>query len=83
VADLHPGPPRRKITNYGWSTSSALARRGAPQVNPGRLASRHGIHHWLEAPRARLHGRIALTSLLADIHGYGSRPHRAAVSLPR
>jgi hypothetical protein len=24
VAALHPGPPRRKITIYGWSTSGLL-----------------------------------------------------------
>jgi alkanesulfonate monooxygenase SsuD/methylene tetrahydromethanopterin reductase-like flavin-dependent oxidoreductase (luciferase family) len=29
VAALHSGPPRRKITNYGWST------RAAPHPNPG------------------------------------------------
>jgi hypothetical protein len=32
VADLHPGPPRRKITNYGWSNS-----------RPDAIATRAGV----------------------------------------
>jgi hypothetical protein len=46
VAALCPGPPRRKITNYGWSTSSGLGARFAAVLHAA------GADVVLAAPRS-------------------------------